>query len=146
MSYIKGEKRLFSAFSDFYNKMTEGSESKFNGKAELFVVALVLGFYHNKRNNDTKAFHFGQYSVFGDKKRSDLRAIIEMIYGTASKGKDENAKWLDVLRLADGGIEYLKEHYDKTGDNIDASILIKDVEKLLDSKVKQISSWMRFND
>lgn len=139
MSYIKGEKRLFSAFSDFYNKMTEGNESKFNGKAELFVVALVLGFYHNRRNNDTKPFHFGQYSVFGDKKRSDLRAIIEMIYGTISEGKDENAKWLDILRLADGGIEYLKEHYDKTGDNIDASILIKDVEKLLDSKVKQIS-------
>ena len=139
MSYIKPEKRLFSAFSDFYGKMTEGNENKFNGKAELFVVALVLGFYNNRRNNDPKPFHFGAYSVFGDKKRSDLRSIIEMIYGTAAEGKDDNAKWLDILRLADGGIEYLKEHYDKTGDNVDASILIKDVEKLIDGKVKEIS-------
>ena len=139
MSYIKPEKRLFSAFSEFYSKMTEGNESKFNGKAELFVVALVLGFYHNRRNDDSKPFHFGAYSVFGDKKRSDLRTIIEMIYGTAAEGKDDNAKWVDILRLADGGIEYLKEHYDKTGDNIDASILVKDIEKLIDGKVKEIS-------
>ena len=140
MSYIKPEKRLFSAFSDFYDKMTEGNESKFNGKAELFVVALVLGFYHNRRNNDPKPFHFGAYSVFGDKKRADLRIIIEMIYGTASEGKDDNAKWLDILRLADGGIEYLKEHYDKTGNNIDPSILIKSVENLIDGKIKEIKS------
>ena len=53
--------------------------------------------------------------------------------------KDDNAKWVDILRLADGGIEYLKEHYDKTGDNIDASILVKDIEKLIDGKVKEIS-------
>ena len=139
MSYIKPEKRLFSCFPDFYNKMTEGNESKFNGKAELFVVSLVLGFYQNRRNNDPKPFHFGAYSVFGDDKRSDLRAIIEMIYGVASEGKDDNAKWVDILRLADGGMEYLKEHFDKTGDNIDASILIKDVEKLIDGKVKEIT-------
>ena len=119
--------------------MTEGNESKFNGKAELFVVALVLGFYHNRRNNDPKPYHFAQYSVYGDKKRTDHRAIIEMIYSVGAKGKDDNAKWLDVLRLADGGIEYLKEHYGKTGDNIDVSILIKDAEKLSGIKVKEIS-------
>lgn len=139
MSYIKPEKRLFSAFSDFYNKMTEGSESNFNGKAELFVTSLVLGFLHNRRNNDSKPFHFGAYSVFGDKKRSDLRAIIEMIYGTMAEGKDDNSKWVDILRIADGGIEILKEHYDKTGNNIDASLLIKDAEKLIENKVSQIS-------
>lgn len=139
MSYIKPEKRLFSAFSDFYNKMTEGSESNFNGKAELFVTALVLGFLHNRRNNDSKPFHFGAYSVFGDKKRSDLRAIIEMIYGTMAEGKNDNEKWVDILRIADGGIEILKEHYDKTGNNIDASLLIKDAEKLIENKVSQIS-------
>ena len=123
--------------------MTEGQDSKFNGKAELFVVGLVLGFYHNRRNNDSKPFHFGAYSVFGDKKRSNHRAIIEMIYGTAAEGKDDNAKWLDILRLADGGIEYLKEHYDKTGDNIDASILVKDVENLIENKVKEISGELQ---
>ena len=119
--------------------MTDGKDSKFKGKAELFVVALVLGFYHNKRNNDTKSFHFGAYSIFGDKKRTDLRVIIEMIYGSTAEGKDDNAKWLDVLRLADGGIEYLQEHYDNTGDNIDPSILIKNVEKIIDGKVKEIT-------
>jgi len=139
LSYIKPEKRLFSAFSDFYNKMTEGNESKFNGKAELFVVALVLGFYHNRRNNDPKPFEFIRFSHFYDAKRSDLKTIIEMIYSIMAQGKNNNEKWQDVLKIADGGIEYLKEHYDKTGDNIDASILIKESEKLLDSKVKQIS-------
>ena len=49
-------------------------------------------------------------------------------------------KWLDILRLADGGIEYLKEHYDKTGNNIDPSILIKSVENLIDGKIKEIKS------
>ncbi|MGY5151901.1 MAG: hypothetical protein ACW9XA_06500 [Candidatus Nitrosopumilus sp. bin_6a] len=139
MNYIKPEKRIFTAFSDFYKKLCEGSDSKFNGKAELFVVGLVLGFLNNKRNLTEKPFEMVRFSHFHDKKRSDLKTIIEMIYATMAEGKNDNEKWQDMLKIADGGIEYLKEHYDKTGDNVDASILIKDVEKLIDGKVKEIS-------
>jgi len=139
LSYIKPEKRLFTAFSDFYRKLCDGSESKFNGKAELFVVGLVLGFLNNRRNIDEKPFEMVRFSHFHDVNRSDLKTIIEMIYATMAEGKTDNEKWQDVLKIADGGIEYLKEHYDKTGDNIDASILVKDVEKLIDGKIEQIS-------
>ncbi len=139
MSFIKPEKRLFTAFSDFYKKLCEGSDSKFNGKSELFVVGLVLGFLNNKRNLIEKPFEMTRFSHFYDKKRSDLKTIIEMIYATMAQGKNDSEKWQDMLKIADGGIEYLKEHYDKTGDNIDASILIKNIEKLIDSKVKEIS-------
>lgn len=139
MSYIKPEKRLFTAFSDFYKKLCDGADSKFNGKAELFVVGLVLGFLNNKRNSNEKPFEMVRFSHFLDKKRSDLRTIIEMIYATMAEGKNDNEKWQDMLKIADGGIEYLQEHYDKTGNNVDASILIKDVEKLIDGKVKEIT-------
>ena len=139
MSYIKPEKRLFTAFSDFYNKLSEGPDSKFNGKAELFVVGLVIGFLNDKRNSNEKPFEFVRFSHFFDPKYSDLKTIIEMIYVTMAKGKNDNEKWQDILKIADGGMEYLKEHYDKTGDNIDASILIKDAEKMISVKVKQIS-------
>lgn len=140
MSYIKPEKRLFTAFSDFYKKLSEGPNSKFNGKAELFVVGLVLGFLNNKRNTDEKPFEFVRFSHFYDVKRSDLKTIIEMIYTTMAQGKNDNEKWQDMLKIADGGIEYLKEHYSKTGDNVDASILIKDAEKLAEIKVKDVSN------
>ena len=139
MSYIKPEKRLFTTFEDFYRKLCDGSDSKFNGKAELFVVGLVLGFLNNKRNLSERPFEMVRYSHFLDKKRSDLRTIIEMIYATTAKGNDENEKWQDMLKIADGGIEYLQEHYENTGNNIDPSILIKDVEKLIDGKVKDIT-------
>ena len=139
MSYIKPEKRLFTTFEDFYRKLCDGSDSKFNGKAELFVVGLVLGFLNNKRNSNEKPFEMVRYSHFLDKKRSDLRTIIEMIYATMAEGKNDNEKWQDMLKIADGGMEYLQEHYDKTGDNIDPSILIKNVEKLIDGKVKDIT-------
>ena len=139
MSYIKPEKRLFTTFEDFYRKLCDGSDSKFNGKAELFVVGLVLGFLNNKRNSNEKPFEMVRYSHFLDKKRSDLRTIIEMIYATMAEGKNDNEKWQDMLKIADGGMEYLQEHYDKTGDNIDPSILIKDVEKLIEGKVKEIT-------
>jgi hypothetical protein len=139
LSYIKPEKRLFTAFSDFYNKLSEGPDSKFNGKAELFVVGLVIGFLNDKRNSNEKPFEFVRFSHFFDPKYSDLKTIIEMIYVTMAKGKNDNEKWQDILKIADGGMEYLKEHYDKTGDNIDASILIKDAEKMISVKVKQIS-------
>ena len=36
-------------------------------------------------------------------------------------------------------IEYLKKHYDKIGDSMDASILIKDTKKLIVGKVNLIS-------
>ena len=140
MSYIKPEKRVFSCFSDFYKKLCDGSENKFNGKAELFVVGLVLGFLHNKRNSNEKPVEFVRFSHFYDAKYSDLKTIIEMIYVTMAQGKNDNEKWQDMLKIADGGMEYLKEHYDKTGDNIDASILITEVGKLIDGKIKQISS------
>jgi len=139
LSYIKPEKRLFTAFSEFYRKLCDGANSKFNGKAELFVVGLVLGFLNNKRNSKDKPFEMVRYSHFLDKKRSDHRIIIEMIYATMAEGKNDNEKWQDMLQIADGGMEYLQEHYDKTGDNVDASILIKDVEKLIGHKVKQIT-------
>jgi hypothetical protein len=139
LSYIKPEKRLFTAFEDFYKKLSEGKNSKFNGKAELFVVGLVLGFLNNKRNNSEKPFEMIRFSHFFDLKWSDQKSIIEMIYGTMAEGKNDNQKWQDMLAIADGGIEYLKEHYDKTGDNIDASILVKDVENLIENKVKEIS-------
>jgi len=139
LSYIKPEKRLFTTFEDFYRKLCDGSDSKFNGKAELFVVGLVLGFLNNKRNSNEKPFEMVRYSHFLDKKRSDLRTIIEMIYATMAEGKNDNEKWQDMLKIADGGMEYLQEHYDKTGDNIDPSILIKDVEKLIEGKVKEIT-------
>ena len=139
MSYIKPEKRLFTTFEDFYRKMCDSTGSKFNGKAELFVVGLVLGFLNNKRNSNEKPFEMVRYSHFLDKKRSDLRTIIEMIYATMAEGKNDNEKWQDMLKIADGGIEYLQEHYENTGDNIDASILIKDAEKLIDGKVREIS-------
>jgi hypothetical protein len=139
LSYIKPEKRLFTTFEDFYRKLCDGTDSKFNGKAELFVVGLVLGFLNNRRNSNEKPFEMVRFSHFLDKKRSDLRTIIEMIYATMAEGKNDNEKWQDILRIADGGIEYLQEHYDKTGDNIDVSILIKDVEKIIDFKVKEIS-------
>ena len=139
MSYIKPEKRLFTTFEDFYRKLCDGSDSKFNGKAELFVVGLVLGFLNNKRNLSERPFEMVRYSHFLDKKRSDLRTIIEMIYATMAKGNDENEKWQDMLKIADGGIEYLQEHYENTGNNIDPSILIKNVEKLIDGKVKDIT-------
>lgn len=142
MSYIKPEKRLFTAFSDFYKKLSEGPNSKFKGKAELFVVGLVLGFYNNKRNHEEKPFEFVRFSHFYDTKRSNLKTIIEMIYGTMAKGKNDNEKWQDMLAIADGGIEYLKEHYDKTGDNIDASILVKDLENLIENKVKEVSGGL----
>ena len=139
MSYIKPEKRLFTTFEDFYRKLCDGSDSKFNGKAELFVVGLVLGFLNNKRNLSERPFEMVRYSHFLDKKRSDIRTIIEMIYATMAKGNDENEKWQDMLKIADGGIEYLQEHYENTGNNIDPSILIKNVEKLIDGKVKEIT-------
>ena len=139
MSYIKPEKRLFTTFEDFYRKLCDGSDSKFNGKAELFVVGLVLGFLNNKRNSNEKPFEMVRYSHFLDKKRSDLRTIIEMIYATMAEGKNDNEKWQDMLKIADGGIEYLQEHYENTGNNIDPSILIKNVEKLIDGKVKDIT-------
>ena len=139
MTIIKPEKRLFTAFSDFYKLLTEGADHKFNGKAELFVVGLALGFLHNKRNNDVKPFEFIRYSHFYDPKSSDHRSIIEMIYATMADGKDDNAKWQDMLRIADGGIEILKQHYNDSGNNIDASLLIKDVEKITDGRVSQIS-------
>ena len=119
--------------------MCDSTGSKFNGKAELFVVGLVLGFLNNKRNSNEKPFEMVRYSHFLDKKRSDLRTIIEMIYATMAEGKNDNEKWQDMLKIADGGIEYLQEHYENTGDNIDASILIKDVEKIIDGKVKEIT-------
>ena len=139
MSYIKPEKRLFTTFEDFYRKLCDSTGSKFNGKAELFVVGLVLGFLNNKRNSNEKPFEMVRYSHFLDKKRSDLRTIIEMIYATMAEGKNDNEKWQDMLKIADGGMEYLQEHYDKTGDNVDPSILIKDVEKLIEGKVKEIT-------
>mgnify|MGYP001046671454 FL=1 len=139
MSYIKPEKRLFTTFEDFYRKLCDGPDSKFNGKAELFVVGLVIGFLNNKRNLSERPFEMVRYSHFLDKKRSDLRTIIEMIYATMAKGNDENEKWQDMLKIADGGIEYLQEHYENTGNNIDPSILIKNVEKLIDGKVKDIT-------
>ena len=139
MSYIKPEKRLFTTFEDFYRKLCDGSDSKFNGKAELFVVGLVLGFLNNKRNSNEKPFEMVRYSHFLDKKRSDLRTIIEMIYATMAEGKNDNEKWQDMLKIADGGIEYLQEHYENIGNNIDPSILIKNVEKLIDGKVKDIT-------
>jgi len=139
LSYIKPEKRLFTTFEDFYRKLCDGSDSKFNGKAELFVVGLVLGFLNNKRNLSERPFEMVRYSHFMDKKRSDLRTIIEMIYATMAKGNDENEKWQDMLKIADGGIEYLQEHYENTGNNIDPSILIKNVEKLIDGKVKEVT-------
>ena len=139
MSYIKPEKRLFTTFEDFYRKLCDGSDSKFNGKAELFVVGLVLGFLNNKRNLSERPFEMVRYSHFMDKKRSDLRTIIEMIYATMAKGNDENEKWQDMLKIADGGIEYLQEHYENIGNNIDPSILIKNVEKLIDVKVKEVN-------
>jgi len=139
LSYIKPEKRLFTTFEDFYRKLCDGSDSKFNGKAELFVVGLVLGFLNNKRNLSERPFEMVRYSHFMDKKRSDLRTIIEMIYATMAKGNDENEKWQDMLKIADGGIEYLQEHYENIGNNIDPSILIKNVEKLIDGKVKDIT-------
>ena len=139
MSYIKPEKRLFTTFEDFYRKLCDGSDSKFNGKAELFVVGLVLGFLNNKRNLSERPFEMVRYSHFLDKKRSDLRTIIEMIYATMAEGKNDNEKWQDMLKIADGGIEYLQEHYENTGNNIDPSILIKNVEKLIDGKVKDIT-------
>ena len=139
MSYIKPEKRLFTTFEDFYRKLCDGSDSKFNGKAELFVVGLVLGFLNNKRNLSERPFEMVRYSHFLDKKRSDLRTIIEMIYATMAEGKNDNEKWQDMLKIADGGIEYLQEHYENTGNNIDPSILIKNVEKLIDVKVKEVN-------
>jgi len=139
LSYIKPEKRLFTTFEDFYRKLCDGSDSKFNGKAELFVVGLVLGFLNNKRNLSERPFEMVRYSHFMDKKRSDLRTIIEMIYATMAKGNDENEKWQDMLKIADGGIEYLQEHYENIGNNIDPSILIKNVEKLIDVKVKEVN-------
>ena len=139
MSYIKPEKRLFTTFEDFYRKLCDGPDSKFNGKAELFVVGLVLGFLNNKRNLSERPFEMVRYSHFLDKKRSDLKTIIEMIYATMAKGNDENEKWQDMLNIADGGIEYLQEHYENTGNNIDPSILIKNVENVIENKVKEIS-------
>jgi len=139
LSYIKPEKRLFTTFEDFYRKLCDGSDSKFNGKAELFVVGLVLGFLNNKRNSNEKPFEMVRYSHFLDKKRSDLRTIIEMIYATMAEGKNDNEKWQDMLKIADGGIEYLQEHYENIGNNIDPSILIKNVEKLIDVKVKEVN-------
>jgi hypothetical protein len=138
MSQIKPEKRLFTAYQNFYQLLTEGSDHKFNGKAELFVVGLTLGFLYNKRNTAEKPFEFIRYSHFYDPKSSDQRSIIEMIYGTMAQGRDDNAKWQDMLKIADGGIEILKDHYDLYG-NIDASLLIKDAEKRIENKVNEIS-------
>mgnify|MGYP003981457733 CR=1 FL=1 len=116
MSYIKPEKRLFTTFEDFYRKLCDSTGSKFNGKAELFVVGLVLGFLNNKRNSNEKPFEMVRYSHFLDKKRSDLRTIIEMIYATMAEGKNDNEKFISKSIEVHGGkydyslVEYINNN------------------------------------
>lgn len=140
MTDIKPEKRLATAYTEFYNKLTEGVNRKFSGKTEVFVVGLTLGFLNNKRSKKPKPDQFIRYSSLFDESRTDLRAICEMVYNTMVQGNTESEKWSDFCAIADGGIEILQEHYNKNGDNIEPSLLLKDIEKELANRITQITA------
>ena len=98
---------------EFYRELIE--KGIFSNKSYIFGVALALGYVFKRRSADQPSHNDGgfvrimpvytrglaEYPMFLD--------FANFIFDYYAEGKDERAKLRDMEKIAEGGIEFLKE-------------------------------------
>jgi len=130
-----------TAYDNFYEKLL--NDKFVTGKAYLFAIATVLGFMLKKRsaqNLPLESVSFYPLISYEDlKKYPIVMEFLNYVFDHYAQGTNEREKQKDIEKIADGGIEFLMEEYEKHDlGYLDLSLLIeKVVESIDDSKLSE---------
>ena len=146
---------------DFYSKMTTpspetGDMKTFDSDTPLFVVALLIGYIHNKRSDKWTENKHHRYSfirsnaletpetfryisqlvflrTFPEPDDEYIKKFMEEMKGNMPpEDKKRMAVWRNFCSYADGGIEILLEDYEKHG-----KIKLKEIVDEIASKIDE---------
>ncbi|MBL76871.1 MAG: hypothetical protein CL763_08125 [Chloroflexi bacterium] len=147
----RSDKRLSTAYGnnckiDFYaflqNEDETGSTRKyFNGKAKIFTTALLLGFFHNRKSDESPTDQFTRLKQISDIYHA---GIIKMIFIAIARkpensGKDPDQVFLEMCKYADGGIEILQDDYNNNQE-LNMDTINFEVEKKIEEMANEIIS------
>jgi hypothetical protein len=130
-------------FYDFLQKEegTGATTKYFNGKAKIFTTALLLGFFHNRKSDESPTDQFTRLKQISDIYHA---GIIKMIFIAIARkpensGKSPDEVFLEMCKYADGGIEILQDDYNSNNElNMDK--INSEVEKKIEEMVNEIMS------
>ncbi len=123
------------AYGDFYDELIK--DQTFTDKSNIWGIGLLLGYILKRRTENQPTSTVGGFTrimVTYSQNKKDFPLFLEttnFIFDHYAEGEDEKAKLKDLDRIADGGIEYLKEEKQKLGN------VPLDISKII-QKVKQV--------
>ena len=113
----------------------------FNGKTEIFVNALLLGYFHNRISDVTPNDSFNRIKTLGNEY---FDAIIKMVFldlciRPENSNKTATEMLTELERYADGGIEILQENF-QANEKLDLMQINTDVQERIAEKAEEIKS------
>ena len=89
----------------------------FTGRTEIFTNSLLIGFFHNKKSKENANDSFNRVSDVHEEHETIVKMIfIHLCKRPENLNKDPPEMLTELCSYADGGIEYLIEHYAKNED------------------------------
>ena len=130
--------RPITAHEDFYDKLCSKEINFVGGKLYLFGIAIALGFILGKRSTQISTMENGMFYPFQSYQDTEkypvFLELLDYVFDYYAEGTNERAKHKDIEKIADGGIEFLMEEFDKQPDkkSVDLSSVILDIKQILE--------------
>lgn len=138
---IRSKTRNFHYFLEGKDETTGVQNLKryFDGRTEIFTNALLIGFFHNKKSSEKQNDQFNRVSDI----RGYHEVIVKMIFIHLSKRpenirKTSNDMLTEICSYADGGIEYLMDHYNENN-----TLKMEKILEDLKPKMKEMAEKIR---
>lgn len=120
-----------TAFPKIYDEMVEVNKL-FLRKHHLFVFGLVYGLLYDYRSSASLNSDIARINSIREQTTTDIVDFIFLLLN--NKNEREEKIFEEMLRIADGGVEKLKERYDKYND-FKIQDLIIESEKIWPEKI-----------
>jgi len=131
------------AYDDIYDELIK--DQTFSSKSHIWGIGLLLGYINKRRSVDQPTSSVGGFTrimVSYSEHREEYPMYYELInfvYEHYAEGSNEKEKLKDLDKIAEGGIEFIKEEKAKLGS------MPLDIPKIIQT-VKEISEEENFTN
>ncbi|MBL76972.1 MAG: hypothetical protein CL763_08635 [Chloroflexi bacterium] len=125
------------AYDDIYDELIK--DKTFSTKSHIWGIGLLLGYILKRRSSNQPTSSVGGFVrivVTYSQNKKDYPMYLDLlnfVYDHYAEGSNEKEKLKDLDKIAEGGIEYLKEEKEKLG-----SVPL-DIPKII-QKVRELSN------
>lgn len=124
-----------SSLEDVYRELID-DKGVFAAKHQLFAAGLVYGLLHNKRLDKKRTYAITKLFQISD---DTTAAVVDVIFWVLGDKDKDSDVWVEMLKIADGGVLALSEEYHANGD-LDIARILDESTRLWPQRIKNLAN------